>query len=257
MVRHKSFSRSSSLNNLRRGVGGAMKRRVCFLAVIVLTWLTLQVSAIEAANINLLDYWFSKGVGDQWTYTYTQPPGIADFTVSITLVTTDPYAGKYRLGDYHYPDGSTLWKIIDWVTDWIYMYYDSQHGVYDPVVALYTIYPLETLIDMGQISPNCPWYFQKMASFTVPAGTFQDILVQIVVDKSFGPTPANDLFGLDHTKVPYGVTHVNWYARGVGELQNMDFDELGNIVYTYQLKSTNVTPRRKGLATIYMLLLDQ
>ena len=233
-----------------------MKKTVCLLALFVLAWLTLQVSAIEAADINISDYYFSNGVGDQWTYTYTKPLGIDDFTVSITLVTTAPYAGKNRMGDYHYPDGSTLWRITDMVADWFYVYYDSNHGVYDPVIAFYTVYPIETLIDMEDLSPNCPWYFQKLVSFSVPAGTFQDILVNIVVDKSFGPTSANGLFGLDHTKVPYGVTHVSWYARGVGELQNTDFDEFGNVVYTYQLKSTNATPGRKGLAAIYMLLLD-
>lgn len=70
---------------------------------------------IHAATFKLTDYWISKGPGDVWTYGYTQPPGIPDFTVAITAVTSGTYAGKYRMGDYRYPDGSILWRIVSWV----------------------------------------------------------------------------------------------------------------------------------------------
>ena len=62
--------------------------------------------------------------------------------------------------------------------------------------------------------------FQKLASLTVLAGTFNDILVHITLTKDFGPGSAHAEFGLDPVAFPYQVTHVVWMAAGIGEIQN-------------------------------------
>ena len=97
-----------------------------------------------------------------------------------------------------------------------------------------------------------PWYFQKIPSLTVLAGTFRDVLVHISLG-TFGPTKANTTFGLDHLSL--GVTHVEWLAAGIGKIQDRDYDQYGNMLFEYQLKATSVT-KKSFTPGILLLLLD-
>ena len=234
-----------------------MKRWFAPLAMPLLVCSSLVVlhTEIHAATIKLTDYWVSKGPGDVWTYGYTQPSGIPDFIVAITTVPSGTYAGKYRMGDYRKPDGSIVWRIVSWDANNLTMFYDNQHGAYEPPVTMPLSYELEKVLANPSNPTSGIWYFKKLPTLTVPAGTYSDILLKIDLDKNFGPNAGNILFGLP-SSITYGVTHATWYARGVGELQDMDFDATGAAGATYQLKSTNATPPRKGLAWGTMFLLD-
>jgi len=189
-----------------------------------------------AAEINILPYYVTGNVGDYWTYEYVTPSGTPDFTINLTQVTSGPFAGKYRLGD------GTAERIFDFDASGITIY-ELGSTVYSPPFKINALQPLEEVFD----SPNpddscCPWYLQKLgSSLTVLAGTFDDVLIQFALDKTFGgPTSANTEFGLDPSEVPYGVTHVSWMAAGIGEIQNRDYDEYGTMLYEYQLKATSV-----------------
>jgi hypothetical protein len=89
---------------------------------------------------------------------------------------------------------------------------------------------------------------------TVPAGTFYNVVLKLDLNKNFGPNNGNILFGLPPS-IPYGVTHAEWFALHVGELQDMDFDAAtGAPGDTYQLKSTNARPGGRVVPAIMPLL---
>ena len=234
-----------------------LRRMVATLVMLVLIMIALPAAHTGAATIKLSDYWLSKGVGDVWTYGYTQPPGVPDFTVAITLITEGEYSGKYRMGDYRDPDGTTYYQIVAYDNNFFYLYYDSKHNTtFDPRAQIPITQELETVVPNPANPPTGFWYFKRLAKFTVPAGTYYDVLLKIDLDSSFGRNSANDFFGLPGT-ITYGVTHADWSARHVGILQDMDFDaNTGAQGNTYVLKSTNAKPWGGTIPALNLLLLD-
>lgn len=227
------------------------------LVVIVLILIALPAADAGAATIRLSDYWFSRGLGDSWTYGYTQPPGFPDFIVAITLVTTGVYSGKYYIGDYRNPDGTTNYRIVYFDNDFFYLYYDSKHNeTFDPPARIPITQELETLVP-NPANPNTGlWYFKKLSQLTVPAGTYYDVLLKIDLDVNTKPNTANIYFDLPET-IPYGVTHADWSARHVGTLQDMDFDALSGVQGpVYVLKSTNAKPWGETNGALVLLLMQ-
>ena len=222
------------------------------LVLILMAW----PAADAAASIKISDYWWSRGLGDSWTYEYSQPSGVADFTVAITLVTEGVYSGKYRMGDYRNPDGTTYYQIVYFDNDFLYLYYDSKHDeTLDPPARIPITQELETLVP-NPANPNTGlWYFKRMSQLTVPAGTYYDVLLKIDLDTTLPRNDANIYFELPET-IPYGVTHADWSARHVGTLQDMDFDALSGLPgATYGLKSTNAKPWGETNGALMLLLM--
>lgn len=202
-----------------------------------------------AAEINVLPYYAANNVkvGDYWTYTYDTPIGVPDFTVNVTMVTSGPFTGDYRLGDYEIIGRGTDWRILNWDATGITIYETALEGVLSPPLKINAMQPLDELVNVpvyGSLvyDPVNYWYYEKLSSsLTVPAGTFNDLLLNFVFDEHYGPNSANAYFGLDPVAVPYAVTEANWIAAGVGEIQTAEIDaETGDLVSLYQLKATNV-----------------
>jgi hypothetical protein len=230
------------------------------LVMLALVMMALPAADTSAASIKLSDYWLSKGLGDSWTYGYTQPAGVPDFTVAITLYNQGVYTGKYRIGDYRDPDGTTYWEIVAYDNNFFYLYYDSKDDTtFPPAHPPFQIpitQELETLVPNPANPGTGFWYFKKLPTLTVPAGTYYDVLLKIDLDTSFPPNNANTDFGLPST-ITCGVTHADWSARRVGTLQDMNFDaNTGAPIATYVLKSTNAKPW-SGANAILMLMLLQ
>jgi hypothetical protein len=230
-------------------------RMVSTLVTLALVLMALPAADAGAATIKLSDYWLSKGLGDSWTYRYTQPTGLPDFTVAITLITGNDYNGKYRLGDYLDPDGTTYYQIVSYDNNFFYLYYDGKHNTtFNPAAQIPITQPLETMVPNPANPGTGFWYFKKLATLTVPAGTYYDVLLKIDLDTSFPPNNANTDFGLPST-ITCGVTHADWSARHVGILQDMDFDaNTGAPGPTYVLKSTNAKPWGGNTGTLLMLM---
>jgi hypothetical protein len=81
--------------------------------------------------------------------------------------------------------------------------------------------PLNTLKD-NPLESDIAWYPTRLSNLTVPAGTFQNVLVWFVLDKTTLPNSVNAQYGL--SGLPYGITTAQWYGRGVGELQELNVD---------------------------------
>jgi hypothetical protein len=237
------------------------KRLAAILALVTITlffpvWLCGQQA--RAADINILPYYVVGNVGDYWTYSFISPSGISDFTVNLTKVTSGSLAGKYRYGDFVDIIESPYlnWRIADWDAGGINIY-ELSGKVFSPPFRIDAVQPLDALVYPFPDSAEHVHVFQKLASLTVIGGTFDDILVHITLDKHFGPSSANAEFGLDPVAFPYQVTHVEWLAARIGEIQNRDYEhaEGGKMLFEYQLKATSVTKHSFNPA-IPMLLLD-
>ncbi|MEJ2672589.1 MAG: hypothetical protein P8168_10410 [Deltaproteobacteria bacterium] len=232
-----------------------MSKRLVVIAALVAMILGLALCQAGeqawAKEINVLPYYGANNfkVGDYWTYAYDEPPGAPDFTVAVTEVTSGPFAGDYRLGNYEIIGRGTDWRILNWDATGISVYETALEGVLCPPLKINAEQPqpLEELVNVpvyGSLNydPINYWYYQKLSSsLTVPAGTFNDLLLNLVFDEHYGPNSANTYFGLDPATVPYAVTEANWSARGIGEIQVAEIDaESGELISLYQLKATNV-----------------
>jgi hypothetical protein len=196
------------------------------LGRIILVWTLvsfLPLAPAQSANIDLVDYWVMT-VGQWSTFSYSSPPGFPGFTVTLTTEKSGGYIGKYRMGNFNTPDPARyIWVIYHWdVIDLIL--YETSSGPFDPPVRLPRILPLNTLVD-NPLEADVAWYLTKLDSFTVPAGTFHDVLVWFNLDKKTnGPNAVNAQYGL--SSLPYGISGAEWYGRNVGQLQELDVDSV-------------------------------
>ena len=209
----------------------------------------LPLAQAHAADIDLHDYWMTTT--GQWSrFSYSYPPGFPDITVTLTVERSGDYVGKYRIGNFITPDPSRYqWMIFDWDATGMILYATSS-GKLDQPAHLPRVVPLDQLID-NPLETDIAWYFIKLNSFTVPGGTFQDVLVWFNLDKTTGPNPVNAQYGL--SSLPWGITGVAWYGRGVGQLQELDVDAgTGATQWLFALQAYGF----KSTTPPYLLLLD-
>jgi hypothetical protein len=210
----------------------------------------LPLAQAHSADIDLQDYWMTTA--GQWSrFSFSYPAGFPDITVTLTVEKSGDYVGKYRLGNFITPDTHRYqWVIFDWDATNLNLYYAIPGGKFDPPAKMPRILPLGQLID-NPLETDIAWYFIKLNSFTVPGGTFQDVLVWFNLDKTTGPNSVNAQYNL--SGLPYGITHVQWYGRGVGELQELEVDaDTGATLYTFVLQACGF----KSAMPAYLLLLD-
>jgi hypothetical protein len=221
-----------------------MSKKLLVIMALVAVILCLPIwqgaDRAAAAEINILPYYLgNSNVGDYWTYDYVMPVGLPGFT---TTLTQEP-SGLYRLGSSAAPP-IYFQKIFDYDSSGIY-FYEEHSTVYSPPVKIDALQPLNEVFDdpFPDLTPNYSWYFQKLgSSLTVPAGTFDDVVLYFFLDKDYGPNDYNAIFGLDPATIPYAVDDVRWYAAGIGEIQRLKIEpETGLPVWKYQLKATSVS----------------
>ena len=224
---------------------------VALVALLLVMPLWTGADKAEAAEVNILPYYGvnSLKVGDYYTYSYAYPLGAPDFTATLNQVTSGPFTGKYRLGNYDIVGNGTDFRILSWDDTGISIYETGFQGVVNPPLKINAVQPLEILVNFpfnGSLEDDAInyWLYRKLdSSLTVPAGTFNDVLLNLVFDENQGPNSVNAFFGLDPTEIPYGVTEASWLAAGVGEIQVANISaSTGNLVYEYQLKATSVVP---------------
>jgi hypothetical protein len=216
---------------------------VALVAVILCLPIWQGADRAVAAEINILPYYIgNSNVGDYWNYDYVLPIGLPGFTNTLTQESS----GLYRLGSSASPLIFPQ-AIFDYDSSGIYIYEEGS-TVYSPPVKLDALQPLN---DASSVE-----YFQKLgSSLTVLAGTFDDVLLSISLDKDYAPNISNDIFGLDRATIPYAVTHVRWRAAGIGEIQELDIDSATGIpVYEFQLKATSVNDSTVPLPPSLVLL---
>jgi hypothetical protein len=110
--------------------------------------------------------------------------------------------------------------IFDWDATSMILYATSS-GTLDPPAHLPRVMPLDQLID-NPLESDVAQYLTKLPSLTLPAGTFQDVLVWFDLDRATRPNLVNAQYGL--SGLPYGICGVEWYGHSVGQLQELHVD---------------------------------
>jgi len=212
-----------------------------FEAGVGLIFLLLMAAAAQAATFDKFDYWIPKPLNRWCSYSYLSPVGFTGFTIRISPITSGKYAGKYYWGDWNVPQNETdVWRIVSWDSTNFYLHASQLGGDFPSPVVIPRICSLDTIIP----SPipgdtHCPWYYTFRPNLTVPAGTFKDVLLDLVLDTDYPPNSMNTALELS---LPHAVTYVGVFAKGIGEIWSADIDAAsGAIRYSYQLQSTGIS----------------
>ena len=215
--------------------------------------LLLAAATAQAATVDLFDYEMPTPLKRWCSYSYLAPVGFPGFTLRVSPITSGNYAGKYHWGDWNIPqNGNNAWYIISWDATNFYMYASQLGGDFPTPVVIPRVQALDTVIT----SPipgdtDYPWYFTFRPSLTVPAGTFNNVLLDLVLDINYPPNSVNAFLGLN--SIP-GITYVTVRANGIGEIWSADIDAAsGDIRYCYQLQSTGIS---SYLPALPLLLTD-
>jgi hypothetical protein len=210
-------------------------RLVCgwVMAAVMMTFLLGPVPG-SAAQIDLSTYMMTTP--GQWNqFKVSVPTGYDPFKVYCTMVTSGPFAGKLRVGDYlAFDEGQLEWMIRDYDATKMYVY-DSNWGTFDPPLELPRLVTLDKVVPHA-FEPGIFWYYKIVPSITLPAGTFQNVLAWVVLDSQYPPNKVNTQLGLGGVK--YGVTAVDWYSQQVADLGSQDVDAAtGNLISEYWLQA--------------------
>jgi hypothetical protein len=228
----------------------------------IMSWtvmlLVLLVAGTEtlAADIHFSDYFFPTPLSRACRYIYSTPSGYPGFTVTVTKLTSGPYAGHYRWGDYNIPEGEeAVWRIADfeksnYIQSYL-LYADSLMGELEEPARIQATY--ETEISHPSPIPGSSgiyWFFRVYSSVQVLGKTYQDAMLWVVFDSKYPATVINTNLGLptDHGM----VSTYTLYAKGIGELVHTSAASDGSVRYQYGLQSTGTSHSPTGLS----LLLD-
>lgn len=215
--------------------------------------LLLAAATAQAATVDLFDYMMPTPLKRWCSYSYLSPVGFPGFTLRVSPITSGKYAGKYYWGDWNIPNNETdAWRIVTWDATNLYMYASQLGGDFANPVVIPRVQTLDTQIPSPVPgNDDNPWYFTFRPSLTVPAGTFYNVLLDLVLDTTCDPNSVNHALGLD--SIP-AITSVTYLVQGIGEIANADIDaDSGQVNYNYVLQSTGIS---SFLPALPMLLSD-
>ena len=160
----------------------------------------------NAAVVTLADYLVTPNPGDSWTYRTNM-----DSTI------------EFPSGTVFYPAGAEFTVTEPW----------------------YVGYPFPVTAETGiaiLVEPNISMYLDIIPELTVPEGTFNNVLQMTWLDSNFIANSVNTDLGIDPL-IDEGVTDVNWFALGVGEIKFMGVDaNTGTLDGGYDLISYSFVP---------------
>jgi hypothetical protein len=238
-----------------------MKKVVVRVAALLVFLIALGFTPFVALGdtFNIVPYYATGSDGDWWKYQYTKlpvaptnPDFSPEFTVAKTLITL----GKFTWGPWILPDKTDTYTYSADTTN-LY-FYDSIGNLAATVDGLVK---LDTFIASpfpGNTGMQA--YYTRLPSADVMAGTFADILVEIILDMAYPENEANRILN-QALGMPLGagggVTHISGLARTIGEIINIDFDAAdpdGRILWSYELAEFNVhTPSAPLPGTLLLL----
>jgi len=192
----------------------------------------LMANYCSAAPIMQSDYLVAGDIGDTWTYENIFG---SQFTNSLSKIDSGVNAGRFNLGN---GTNGILYDVINNAVTW----YEIDNTPLTPIASFSESYETGQYYSIGSPGPNdYEFMFLTLPSLTVKAGTFDDVLVQVWLDSSYGPNSINSLFNLDSYGITAAVTDVDWWARDVGLLAYMGVQaEDGVIDGGYELVRTSL-----------------
>ena len=220
-----------------------------------------------AETVNYIEYitGTNYGPGTKMDFKYTHPDIPLKFSVTIEKLTDGPHIGLYKIGewvDYHQTGNEISWYIYDIVDCRVFLHATESITIEPPADSL--PYDTDCWGECTTLPPQYDfnWFLRKIPSLTVAAGTFEDILINFSVDERYPPNSANALFNISVDELPHAITHVRWFARGLGMIKDMDIlSETGEILHTFEMESW--TPAyhfcsgRTSLPQVPLILLNE
>ena len=184
------------------------KSRLMYTVCAVFLSLGLIPVGAFGATVTLSDYLVTPNPGDSWTYRTTM-----DSTIYLSG------------GEVFFPAGSEFTVTEPWYVD-------------------YTLLP--SVAETGQAIPVNPpdesIYLDFIPELTVPAGTFNNVLMMAWLDNNYVANSVNTYLGIDPS-IDEGVTDVTWYALGIGEIGGIGvMAESGELDAAWELISYSVVP---------------
>ena len=147
-------------------------------------------SSLHAQDVNLAEFIIPVPLKRWCSYTFINPQGFPGFTLKFTPIRSGPYTGKYRYGDWNYPDpGKTKFMIVDWGKTNFYIYADN-NGDFPTPVAMPLTYPLDTMVVNPFESGNY-WYMRILTNVATARGILPRVLLWIVLDGAYPPNSVN------------------------------------------------------------------
>lgn len=177
------------------------------------------------------DYIAGGEPGDEWTYAWEQPAAInnaGQYSISASIETTGDFKGWLKMGNEYFG----------------YYKKNSTHRAgYFAAGSPDYYFEYPRVLIPGQIGTADGWPYIVLSydSLVTPTGTINDVIGIFWLDDYYGPTEANDDYGLNIYGVTYAVDEVEWFARDIGYIQYHDIDASnGVLLYSEELLSTTV-----------------
>lgn len=177
--------------------------------------LGLVFNEANAAVVTLSDYLVTPNPGNSWTYITT---------MDSTIFLYDDDIEEFR--DQFFSAGTEFTVTVPW--------YEFYPVPIDDVAELGVPYLFE--------EPNISVYLDIIPELTVPAGTFDNVLMMAWLDSNYVANSVNTDLGIDPS-INEGVTDVVVYALGVGEIGGIGvMAESGDLDAAWELVSYSVVP---------------
>lgn len=165
--------------------------------------------------------------------------------ITLGLVSLGTKAETVTISDYYAGVSGDSWTYITtYLTDGIAA--GTEFTVTEPwYTGLESLFPASS--ETGQAiyleADDIFMYLDIIESITVPAGTYTNVLRMAFLDDNFSANTINVDLGIDPA-LDYGVTDVNWFDIGVGEIKYLGvMAENGGIDGGYELVSySSVVP---------------
>jgi len=182
-------------------------------AVLVSILALFSTTNANAVTVIPSDYMIAGTVGDTWDYVRLNS---FPFTLTLSVVAAGPNAGRFERGNID------TGMVYDQAGNVLSIYELDKNPLPFPLVIGETELGEVFTYNDEPINPSM-YLFLKVPSVTVQAGTFDDVLAMIWLDAAFDANMMNTLLGLDPL-ITAGVTDINLFAFGVGEIQYIGID---------------------------------
>jgi hypothetical protein len=206
-----------------------MKNHLILLALSI----SFFAGPVHAASVIPSNYMIAGSPGDTWNYERLDN---TLFSWTLSEVVSGPNAGRLERGN------NDSGVVYDQVGNILSIYELDKNPLAPPlVIGEMELGEVVTLND-DPINPSM-YLFWEVPSVTVQAGTFDDVLAWVWLDAFFNANMINTLLGLDPL-ITAGVTDINLFAFGVGEIQAIGIDASNGTSdgFGYELVGASVIP---------------